>query len=630
VLVRKPLNILATLPRVLGKDETLQMPITLFTSDDNIKNVTVTIRGDDKIELLKTTVEVSFDPSTGGKSGERMVFVPMRAKALGQSKVHISAIATTAAGEFSAEQTINIPVNAQILAEKRFKTAKIEAGESWKDSAELFGMDGTQSFEVEFSAMPPMNLQNRLQYLIGYPHGCVEQTTSKALPQLFLPELTNLSEEQLLKSQNHVSAAIKKLNRYQSTTGGFSYWPGLGNVHDWASSYAGHFLLLAKDHGYDVPKEMLSQWQIYQTRAARSWSAGSTTAMQKQQAYRLFTLALSGNSEIGAMNRFRQQADLDNLSRWLLAAAYQLAGQQEAASALASTANISMNEYTTTDYSFGSTLRDEAMLLMSVLVLSDTEKASAIAEKISQQLVKDNRAYSTQTTAFSLLAMAAYGKQFGQDSQAAESNVKLNWQGEEQQLKLAKAINLFPLLLNQANASDKDVSFNVENNSPVPLYAQLMSRGIPALGKEKPASNELALDVKYFDGSKGNANKSIDIASIEQGKDILVVVNVTNTSIYPLDYLALTVPVASGFEIRNTGTDGIDSSIENGVYDYQDIRDDRVHTYLKLAVGETKTLEFRINATYQGRYYQPAILINDMYDESRLARNTGNWVEIVR
>ena len=107
-------------------------------------------------------------------------------------------------------------------------------------------------------------------------------------------------------------------------------------------------------------------------------------------------------------------------------------------------------------------------------------------------------------------------------------------------------------------------------------------------------------------------------------------VNVTNKSIHPLDYLALTVPVASGFEIRNTDTDGINPGIENGVYDYQDIRDDRIHTYLKLAVGETKTLEFRINATYQGRYYQSAVLINDMYDESRVARNTGHWVEIAR
>ncbi|MEH6449675.1 MAG: MG2 domain-containing protein [Oleispira sp.] len=640
VFVRKPLNILATLPRVLGKDETLQMPITLFTSDDNIKNVTVSISGDDKIELLKTTVEVTFD-----KAGERIVFVPMRAKQLGQSKVTITAIASTESGEFTAQQVINIPVNAQTLPEKRFKTAKINAGESWEDSAELFGIAGTQSFELEFSAMPPMNLQNRLQYLIGYPHGCVEQTTSKALPQLFLPELTNLNEDQLLKSQNNVAAAINKLSRYQSTTGGFSYWPGVGSVHDWASSYAGHFLLLAKDHGYDVPQEMLSQWTVYQTRAARSWTASSTTASQKQQAYRLFTLALSGNSEIGAMNRFRQQTKLDNLSRWLLAAGYQLVGQQEAAATLASSATLFMNRYTgsdaSSDHSFGSTLRDEAMLLMSLLVLEDNENAALLAERISNALVKDNRAYSTQTTAFSLLAMADYGKSYGKnfgenegkDNQVNDAGININWQGEEQSLKLAKAINLQSLLLTKTGQTES-ASYEVINNSPVPVYAQLMSQGIPELGKELAVSNELALEVKYYDGSKDGANKSIGLTTIPQGKDILVVVNITNKSIYPLDYLALTVPVASGFEIRSAGTEvggnGINQDIENGVYDYQDIRDDRIHTYLKLAIGESKTLEFRINATYQGRYYQPAVLINDMYDESRVARNTGHWVEIAR
>lgn len=644
VLVRKPLNLLATLPRVLGKDETLQMPVTLFTSSDAIKNVTISIKADDKIELLKQKVTINFDEqvgdSAGDRSDERTVFIPMRAKLLGKSKVEI----TAQAGSFNAKQTIFIPINAQTLAEKRYKKVKIEAGQRWSDSAELFGIAGSQEVALELSLMPPMNLQNRLQYLIGFPHGCVEQTTSKALPQLFLPALTNLSEKQLLESQNNVGAAIDKLSRYQASSGGFSYWPGQGNIHDWASSYAGHFLLLAKDQGYDVPQKMLSDWQANQSRAARAWTASASNnnshaSSYKEQAYRLFTLALSsqsgGNSEIGAMNRFRQQSDLDNLSRWLLAAAYQLSGQQEAANTLARSASLVMNAYSDSDVnrdnSFGSTLRDEAMLLISLLVLEDNENAALLAARISNELVKDNRAYSTQTTAFALMAMARYAQQAENLQQGdLASTLLLNWQGNEQTLNLTKAINFLPLALEPNAGSTAELE--IKNTSPLPVYAQLMSQGIPELGKELPVSNELAVEVKYFDGSKESAKKSIDLSTVQQGQDILVVVNVTNKSIYPLDYLALTVPVASGFEIRNTesNTGGINPDIENGVYDYQDIRDDRIYTYLKLAVGESKTLEFRINATYQGRYYQPAVLINDMYDESRAARNTGHWVQIAR
>jgi uncharacterized protein YfaS (alpha-2-macroglobulin family) len=263
--------------------------------------------------------------------------------------------------------------------------------------------------------------------------------TSKALPQLFLPELTNLSEENLTNSQNNVSAAIDRLRRYQSTTGGFSYWPGLNTINDWASSYAGHFLLLAKDHGYDIPKDMLSQWQKYQARSARSWTASSNKATYKQQAYRLFTLALSGHSEIGAMNRFRQQ-NLDNLSRWLLAAAYQLSGQQDAASIIARSTHINMNKYATSDQTFGSELRDESMMLMSLLVLKNFDYAPVIAERISNELVQDNNYFSTQTTAFSLLAMAAYGKEFQTD----KASIDLKWQGDDKSLSLEKAINFFP------------------------------------------------------------------------------------------------------------------------------------------------------------------------------------------
>jgi uncharacterized protein YfaS (alpha-2-macroglobulin family) len=600
VLVRKPLNLLATLPRVLGKDETLQMPVTIFTTEDNIKTVNISVNADEKIEVLKGQLTVDFK-----KAGEHIVFVPMRAKNLGISQVEVLA----EAGNYRASQKINIPIRAQSQMRKRYKSIKIDAKQNWSDVAELFGMPGTQKVSLEMSMMPPMNLQNRLDYLLGFPHGCVEQTTSKALPQLFLPELTNLSEAQLLESQNNVAAAIDKLSRYQSVGGGFSYWPGLADIHDWASSYAGHFLLIAKDHGYDVEQKMLNSWLANQTRTARAW----TTGMQKEQAYRLFTLALSGNGEIGAMNRFRQRAGLDNLSRWLLAASYQLAGQQDAAQALAKSASTEMAQYNIVDNSFGSTLRDEAMMLMSLLVLGDAEQAALLADKVSSALVDRKQYYSTQTTAFSLLAMSMYGKA----GQQGESKARVNWQGNEQALILNKAINAFPLLV-----SNQQDNIEINNEGEVPLYVQVKSEGVAELGEEQAYASELELKVEYFN----NDNQAINIANVSQGQDIKVMVSVLNKSIYKLDYLALTLPVASGFEIR-TSTDDVS---HNGLFDYQDVRDDRVFTYLKLAIGESKTFEYRLNATYQGRYYQPAVSIGDMYDEKRAARNTGHWIEIVR
>jgi uncharacterized protein YfaS (alpha-2-macroglobulin family) len=46
------------------------------------------------------------------------------------------------------------------------------------------------------SSIPAINLESRLQYLIQYPHGCVEQIISSVFPQLVLNQLTELSNQQ--------------------------------------------------------------------------------------------------------------------------------------------------------------------------------------------------------------------------------------------------------------------------------------------------------------------------------------------------------------------------------------------------------------------------------------------------
>ena len=53
-----------------------------------------------------------------------------------------------------------------------------------------FGIAKTNSATIEFSTMPPMDFTRRLQYLIQYPHGCLEQTTSSVYPQLYLNDIS--------------------------------------------------------------------------------------------------------------------------------------------------------------------------------------------------------------------------------------------------------------------------------------------------------------------------------------------------------------------------------------------------------------------------------------------------------
>ena len=102
----------------------------------------------------------------------------------------------------------------------------LEAGKSWKGTVGLPGVEGTNSLVLEMSDVQPVNLSTRLSYLLGYPHGCVEQITSKAFPQLYLSGVASLTREQEQSTEATVKEVIRRLRSYQTVDGSFSYWPG--------------------------------------------------------------------------------------------------------------------------------------------------------------------------------------------------------------------------------------------------------------------------------------------------------------------------------------------------------------------------------------------------------------------
>ena len=63
----------------------------------------------------------------------------------------------------------------------------LEAGKSWNGDVIPVGISGTNSAVLEVSSIPPINLGHRLRYLMEYPHGCIEQTTSAAFPSFIFP-----------------------------------------------------------------------------------------------------------------------------------------------------------------------------------------------------------------------------------------------------------------------------------------------------------------------------------------------------------------------------------------------------------------------------------------------------------
>ena len=269
VPVRQDLMILPTLPRVIRPGESFALPVSVFVSRADIRKVQVQIEPNERFLVDGPRIKtVDF-----ARPGDEIVSFPMTAAVgVGQGSVYIKAVS----GTRKAESRIAIPVlaaNPKIVESLR---VEVPPGETRAVPVRAFGVKGTNDVTLEFSTLPPFDLQKRLQFLIQYPHGCLEQTLSVSFPQLYLKQLLRLDDVQQKKLENYIAVAIEKMRGFQAANGGFSYWPGEYEAHEWTSAYAGYFLLEASRLGYHVPASMLDLWKKHQKALANSWTAGPT------------------------------------------------------------------------------------------------------------------------------------------------------------------------------------------------------------------------------------------------------------------------------------------------------------------------------------------------------------------
>jgi uncharacterized protein YfaS (alpha-2-macroglobulin family) len=501
----------------------------------------------------------------------------------------------------------------------------VEPGKTWETAYEAVGLAGTNSGVLEVSLIPPMNLEQRLKYLMGYPHGCVEQTTSAVFPQLFLQRFLELDAAQKSQIQDHISAGINKLKSFQVSGGGLTYWPGsYGRVSEWGSSYAGHFMLEAEALGYKLPIGFISNWVKYQSRMANSWEResehfGYRRSNEINQAYRLYTLALAKKPALGAMNRMREMKELPLTARWTLAGAYLLIGKREVAEALVAGLSTSVKPYRELSYTYGSGLRDQAMILEVITLMGDMMTAKQLADELAARIAS-NEWFSTQTTAF---VLSAIGKFVGEDngSEGMAFEYILNGQGQKVNTTTPVARVTLPF------DGEKGGSIAIENNTGNRLFINMQLDGIPLDQDVDDESSGIGMKVRYLNIE----GLPLDPSRLEQGTDFMAEVTLTHPGIR-MDYkeLALTQMFPSGWEIRNLRLDNMESSKVKNQPDYQDIRDDRVYSYFGLKKGESKSFVVMLNAAYLGEFFLPAVYCEAMYDQEIHAAKAGKWVKVIR
>ena len=623
--VRTPLMMLSTLPRVLSIQEEITVPVNIFAMENQVKNVTVSLQASGGGVQIVGANQQSLKFT---QPGDQLVFFTLKTGSkTGKATIHL----TANGGGQQTKETIEIDVRNPNPVVTLRNSQWIEAGQSKELSYNLSGSSTNNQIKLEVSRIPSVDISRRFDFLYNYQHHCTEQLTSKALPLLFVAQFKTIDKTEAEKIKTNVQEAIRQIYGRQLPNGGFVYWPGNAVADEWISSYAGMFLTLAQEKGYAVHANVLNKWKRFQRAAAQNWrmpqeaSGWQQWQSELQQAFRLYTLALAGVPEYGAMNRMKEQTGLSIQAKWRLAAAYALTGKMKPAEELVYNVETTVNPYSSMNQIYGSSDRDEAMILETLILMNRERDALQQAKVVSKNLSQEDW-FSTQSTAFALMAM-------GRLAEKLSGTLDFVWSWNDKQqpaVKSAKAV-----FEKEIATTPKSGTVSVKNQGKGALSVDLITR-TQLLNDTLPAiSDNLRMDIRY-----ANLNGTpLSVNDIIQGTDFMAITSISNIS-GTSDYtnLALTHIIPSGWEIynermvapetENAAADGSDQSVSK--YSYQDIRDDRVLTYFNLRRGETKVFTVRLQATYAGNFILPAVQCEAMYDVNVQVRSKAGRTTVSR
>ena len=619
VPVKTDLMVLPTLPRVLRPGDRIAVPATVFAMGDSLGSVEVAISTEG---LLRVDGQARDTIAFREAGEEDVLFMCVVPNAIGDARVAITATAGDVIATHTTDLTIS-PSSPRISADE---TREIRPGQAVVLPIPDRGIPGSNRARITLHTRPNMKLGNRLLWLVRYPYGCVEQVVSAAFPQLYLKDIlivSGKSNEIAREIDEHINAAIRRLRRFQLSSGALSYWPGRSKPSIWGTLYAGHFLTEANALGYYVPDDLYENWMQYEQSRALT-----TRDDLMIRTYRVYLLALANQPALGAMNLLKESSlrDMTDVEKWLLAVAYHRAGSSAIASEILKDAGTLANGGKRWEHTFGSALRDRAMILSAMIDFQRWGEADPLADEIALALSSD-RWYSTQTSSFALLAL-------GKHIRATEG---------DQPLRLVGSVTLPGGEVVPFDSGSRfynvDIEFGFGQSVRVQLnpestvtraFATLEWSGVPLKADAVAESRSLQLDVRWRDDD----GFPVYPDTLKQGATFWGHFSVKNTSVAHIREIALTQLLPSGWEIENTRLSGAPmpgwtSNLGLGSETYSDMRDDRVIYFFDIApASNSQNFVVKLNAVTAGTFTLSPTLVEAMYNNEIKAVVPGRTVVV--
>ncbi|MCQ2609816.1 MAG: hypothetical protein MJ151_03400, partial [Lachnospiraceae bacterium] len=238
MIVKAPLIIQPSLPRSMKIGDKISIPVSVFALEEGIGDVEVyyTFKGETKTQKL-----------TMNKGDKEIVYFDEEIKdEIGKEKVTVGVHSNV----YDYEETVGMAINSNNTPIEISENKELSGRQETTFTQSNDFVKGTVISVLTISNKMMLGLDQRLKYLIRYPYGCAEQTTSSVLPQLFIEKLSTTNDYNKEQVVENINNGISRLSLFQLSDGSFSYWPGENHTSDYATNYIGHFLIYAKKNGY--------------------------------------------------------------------------------------------------------------------------------------------------------------------------------------------------------------------------------------------------------------------------------------------------------------------------------------------------------------------------------------------
>ena len=598
VIVRDRIVIQESFPRFAAPNDVIEGLVTVFNNTGNDTDVTVELNLDGPIELIspKRQVVRIADNAEGD-----VVFKFRSGLTPGKIKCTISAFAGSDKSEIEFEmpnrpaQPLHTEYSSGVITEER--PAEFTFPGNW--------VPGTDKYILKTSSLPAVGYVGNIEYLLRYPYGCVEQTTSKLFPLLYFNALAKFLKPELVGSRGseyYIQEGIPRLLMFMNGEGGFSFWPGKDRINSWASVYASHFMIEAQNAGYYVDKKALEK--IYKNLKNILHGRGEHVIDNGGRIYAAYVLARSGKLDKKGINYLKglNPDAVKPYSRYQAAGALALAGETDHAAELIPL-EIHPNTITPeTGGNFSSPARTDAILLD---VLLDVDPQSSSIPVLAQLLMENSRLgkwYTTQETAFALMALGRYFK----NAKNPDFTGHIKIFGDT-----TYRIDTSRTDIIRDNLGGKTVTIDIQGDGNCYYYWQ--AGGVSTSHAPEEFERGIKVSRTYFDEN----GAPIDPENVVLGDQIVCCLTATATD-KNLSYVVINDLIPAGFEIENPRlkTTPQLSWIPSGKasIDYQDIRDDRLLLFVDLRARHTVKFYYSLRAICAGEFVIPPVAAECMYN----------------